>query len=113
MSEQIVLYADDPDSKIILPSRWEICSRCEGDGTHDAWGGGMTVSEMHEQGDEFAEDYAAGRYAVPCTECGGAGKVRVVDEDRATPDQLAAWEQHQADEAEHRAEIAAERRAGC
>jgi hypothetical protein len=110
----MVLYADDDDNEIMrIPMRNEVCWRCEGDGGHDAWSGGMTAEEMYEQGDEFIEDYRAGRYDVTCTECNGRCVLPVADLDRCTPEQREAYEQHMNVMAEWRAERAAEIAAGC
>lgn len=95
------------------PARWEICYRCQGEGSHDAWEGGMTADEFNEQGPEFAEDYFAGRYDRACTECGGSGKNLVPDPLRMTAPQLEELERYYVMEAEDRAIAAAERRAGC
>jgi calcineurin-like phosphoesterase family protein len=73
----------------------------------------MTADEMYEQGDEFIEDYVAGRYNVVCTECNGRCVLPVADLDRCTPEQREAYEHHQEIEAEFRAERAAEIAAGC
>jgi RecJ-like exonuclease len=112
MPEPIVFCGDD-ETEIRIPSRFEVCDRCRGEGTHDCFEGGMTTSEMHEQGGEFIEDYFAGHYSVPCTECKGKRVVAVIDERRATPEQLAAYETHLDDMYEDRAMAAAERAAGC
>lgn len=113
MSAEPIVLVDDDDNEVHIPAEYEVCSRCRGTGTHDAWEGGMTETEMHEQGEEFMEDYFAGRYSVPCSVCGGLRVVRVPDERRCTPEQLAFYEEYQASVAELRAEQAAERRAGC
>lgn len=97
----------------IYPARWEICFRCQGEGTHDAWEGGMTASEFHEQGPEFAEDYFAGRYDRACTECGGSGKELVPDEMRMTQEQKDTLERYWREKWLYDAEVEAERRAGC
>lgn len=112
MPDPIILNEDDED-EVRIPARFEVCGRCRGEGNHDAWEGGMTESEMHEQGEEFMEDYARGHYAVPCTVCKGKRVVSVPDELLATPEQLAAYEEYMTDMADMRAEQAAERRAGC
>jgi hypothetical protein len=112
MPEPIILNEDTED-EIRIPTRFEVCGRCQGEGNHDAWEGGMTVSEMHEQGDEFIEDYFAGHYSVPCTVCKGKRVVAVPDELLATPEQIAAIDEYMADVAEDRALAAAERAAGC
>lgn len=97
----------------IYPARWEICFRCQGEGTHDAWEGGMTSEEFHEQGPEFAEDYFRGMYDKACEECGGSGKELVPDLARMTEEQKEELERYHRAEYEYRAEMAAERRAGC
>lgn len=102
MPEPIVLY-EDSESEIRIPTRNEVCPRCHGEGTHDAWDGGMTAAEMYEQGDEFIEDYFAGHYSVTCTACHGRNVVPVPDERLCTPEQLAAWDRYQTDLADERA----------
>jgi RecJ-like exonuclease len=100
-----ITVLDEHGNELKLTARNEIRTRCAGDGTHDAWEGGMTASEMDEQGDEFLEDYLAGHYSVPCTECGGRGVVAVPDESRANPTALAIWRSDQRDAAERRHEL--------
>ena len=109
--EEMSLCNENGD--LVLPGKAEVCWRCSGTGSHDCWEGGMTGSEMDEQGPEFMEDYRAGHYSRPCTECNGERVVCVVDEDRATPAQLAIWNAWRDQEDAHYAETAAERRAGC
>lgn len=84
MPEPIVLNQGEED-EIRIPTRNEVCHRCMGDGTHDAWEGGMTVDEMYEQGEDFIDDYRRGVYSVPCTECNCNRVVAVPDEHRAHP----------------------------
>jgi hypothetical protein len=108
-----IIVLDEDDNELHLATRNEVCSRCGGDGTHDAWEGGMTASEMAEQGEEFFDDYLAGHYSVPCTECQGRRVVAVPDEDRADPVALAIWFEEQEAEREDRAIRAAELRMGA
>jgi RecJ-like exonuclease len=112
MPEPIVLYEDTEDA-VRLAARYEICPRCGGEGAHDAWDNGMSVSEMAEQGEDFVTDYFAGRYSVPCTVCQGKRVIAVPDELRCTAEQLTTWREYTEAEAEMRAERDAERRAGC
>lgn len=112
MPEPIVLHKNS-DVEVRIPTRFEVCSRCRGEGTHDAWEGGMTAEEMHEQGDEFLDDYMAGAYSVPCTVCAGKRVIAVADEQLCSPEQLASWIEHETAEADYRAEAEMERRAGC
>ncbi len=58
--------------------RWAICERCEGNGSHDhpAFSNGISSDEWAEWDADERESYMHGRYDVPCSECGGAGKVQ-------------------------------------
>ena len=106
----ITIY-EGTDEEMRLPARWELCGKCRGGGTQDCFTGGMTSSELDEAGDEFIDDYLAGHYSVPCSECGGRTTVAVVDEGQCNPAQLAAWQVWQAEVSECRAAEAAEARA--
>lgn len=67
-----------------LPTKFDVCSRCEGKGTHvnpNIDGNGITAEEFAED-PEFAENYFSGLYDVRCEECDGLRVVQVVDEDR-------------------------------
>lgn len=60
---------------------WEICPRCEGEGTivHPAcsvW----TEEDRFEDPDGF-EAMMEGDYDVTCARCGGSGKIQVDDEE--------------------------------
>jgi len=72
-----------------MSSKWRICPRCEGEGTSSAYLGAFTADEMAEQGEDFREDYIAGRYDRTCEKCLGTGKVNREDERR--------WAQQRAD----------------
>lgn len=58
--------------------RWAICERCDGHGHHDhpAFSNGFTSDEWSQMDSDERDDYLGGRYDVPCSECGGAGKVQ-------------------------------------
>lgn len=109
---KIILNEGDPDDEVSIPARWDVCPSCQGRKHVPLQGIAFTQSEMDEDPD-FREDYFSGHYDRSCTECNGEGLVAVPDELRATPDQLNAWSDHQADEADDRAMAEAERRAGC
>jgi hypothetical protein len=92
-----------------LPSRWEICSRCEGEGKHsnpNIDGHGITASEWWgpDWDDESREMYMSGGYDVACHACGGPGKVLVADESRMDEETRKRYEKYcedrRADEAE-------------
>jgi len=96
-----------------LPTSKVVCGRCHGEGVHDAWDGGMTASEMDEQGPEFFEDYMAGHYDRTCEECHGKNVVDEVDRERMSAEVLAAWDAYCGDVWASNAESAMERAMGC
>ena len=93
-----------------LPTKREVCPRCDGGGTQDVWDGGMTGDEMAEQGPEFFEDYRAGVYSKPCEECNGRNVVDVFDRANATAAQIALYEKAEREEWEYYEACAAEAR---
>jgi hypothetical protein len=116
MSDQITLTIDDGETayEVSLPCKWAICENCRGNGTHAHSIGAITSSEWaHDWDEDERSDYLAGRYDRQCEECGGSGKVRVVDETLADPDDLLAWQGQEQREAEWAAQERAERRLGC
>lgn len=111
-----VKYKANEFGEIELPTRLEVCDRCEGKGTHvneAIDGNGITASEMDELGPDFLEDYMGGVYDVRCTVCKGRNVVPVVDENRCAKELWEAYVQHCRDEADFRAEVEAERRMGA
>lgn len=52
-------------------SKYEVCPHCRGEGKSSSYLGSFTQDEMDEMGDEFLEEYMAGRYDRPCPECDG------------------------------------------
>lgn len=115
MAKTPILYCDDGD-EIELPTRWEICPDCRGEGARAFGGEAFTGSEWAEachDDPDFAEDYMRGTYDRTCDDCGGSGKIKVVDHDRLTPEQAKAWDEQCQDLREMREEEAMERRMGC
>lgn len=110
MTSTILYVENGPDIK--LPTRVEICPSCGGEGARDCFSNGMTAEEMHEQGEEFAEDYAAGMYSTVCGECEGENVIRVVDESQLDPETLTAWH-HQEQEAADLRRADAQERSYC
>jgi hypothetical protein len=116
---KVKLYDDDGNEQFVtLPSHKEVCTRCNGSGVHDhpAFSNGFTGEEMDELGDDFREEYMAGRYDVRCSECQGDNVVDVPNDQNLTPDQqtnLDRWREHCQGEADYQAEVAAERRMGA
>lgn len=104
------------DVEHTLPTKFEVCDRCRGNGTHTnpaIDGNGITQSEMAELGPEFQEDYFSGVYDVPCEVCEGLRVVPVVDEEKCSPELLAAYKRDQEEQAYLDRESAAERRMGA
>lgn len=94
-----------------LPAKFEVCTRCRGEGTHtnpSIDGNGITASEMDELGDDFREDYMDGVYDVSCSVCHGRRVVAVPDFGRWTFAQKRAYVRNQRDEADMRREDASE-----
>lgn len=86
-------YEDEETEEEIeaeLPTKNEVCSRCEGYGKHlhpDIGGHAYTMEEFNDSfDDEEKGEYfkRGGRYDVQCEECGGNKVVQVVDEDQCT-----------------------------
>lgn len=113
--DQFVIEVDGEE--VELPTTWEICSTCRGEGKHvnpNIDGHGITAEEWERDwDDESREAYFSGVYDVRCDNCDGSGKVREPNEKMMTPALRKAWRQWQRDEAEYRAMVAAERRFGC
>ena len=100
---------DDDGLELRVPSRWEICPRCEGDGTHgnpSIDGNGITAEEWDRDWDEESRDaYMSGAYDVSCEECKGSGKVQTPDLERCTPNVEKLLKERELSESEARAEL--------
>ncbi len=114
---------DDGERVVTLPVKMEVCSRCEGHGYHLTPSIGehaYSQEEFYEAFDD-EEDRAeyfrrGGIYDVRCYDCKGANVVPVVDESACARDprlarDLALARKHWENEADARAESAAEMRA--
>lgn len=96
-------YVDDDgnEEEVNLPTRYEVCSRCNGEGHHtnpSIDGNGITASEWAEWDDEDKENYMSGVYNVACYECSGKRVVKVVDESRLDNKLKAAYKKYVEDE---------------
>jgi len=92
------IYVDDSDEPKELPWKWVIHSSCEGHGTSSAYLGVFTRDDVDDD-PEFFEEYRKGTFDRPCEGCDG-GRVRVIDEDRCSPEDLAAYRKQLQDDAE-------------
>ncbi len=106
---------DGPKIPENLPTCWAICYVCEGDGkvvnpSIDA--GGLSADDFDEDPD-FAEQYMSGTFDIACRYCGGSGKIREVDRDRADLAQLQEYDDDEDDRLACEAESRAERMMGA
>lgn len=116
MAEKIpVLYVEEEGGvvEVTLPTKWEICVECRGNGMSSSYLGAFTSSEWAEEDEEFKEDYMAGKYDKSCEYCDGSGKVRVVDWERLDEKTTAAYIAQLEEEAQDRATERAERAMGA
>lgn len=117
---------DDGEHQVELPARFEVCSRCEGHGSHLNPSIGEHAYSVEEFCDSFDEEERqqyftrGGIYDVICEECQGQRVISVVDESQLTAEQKAVFgrytkyqEAKAKDDAIWRAEVAAERAMGC
>lgn len=110
---RLVVEIDEVEHE--LPTKWEVCSVCDGEGKHvnpsiDC--NGLSAEDFDEDPD-FAEAYFDGAYDVPCNRCNGRSTERVVDWDKVPPELRAAYERQAREEADYQAERWAEIRMGC
>lgn len=120
MSRAQLQFEDEAGERVRIPARAVVCSRCDGTGTHvnpAVDGHGIGAEEWaHEWEDEEREAYLAGRYDVTCERCHGNRVELLPDVARCTWAQkrvLVLERQRRRDDAELRAEVDAERRAGA
>ncbi len=95
----------------VYPAVFEMCDLCDGKGTHvnpSIDSHGLSAEDFAADPD-FAESYMKGDYDVPCSWCKGK-RVVMVPKDEAGK---TALQEIVTEEAEYRAEVAAERRMGA
>ena len=91
-------YAEDHPHlpRPALRLTWQICEDCRGEGTRGNPAFDGTSTEWWLEGDPSGEDleeYLHGtRYDVACEECGGHGKVKLLDPDESDPQLLKDWD---------------------
>jgi hypothetical protein len=98
-----IMDDDENETEHELPATNEVCSRCEGFGTHtnpNIDGNGITASEWAEWDSEEQETYMNGGYDVTCEECHGNKVVLMIDEKVLTPEQKVIAEQWEDQEEE-------------
>ena len=100
---------------LIVPAHFEVCSRCQGKGTHvnpNVDGHGLSREDF-DQDPDFERDYFGGVFDVKCAECKGERVVLEPNWDQMTERQKELANAHYQDEANHHADVAAERRVGA
>lgn len=116
MTKREKLTATDEDgNEVVIPSKYEVCGRCKGHGTHDhpAFSNGFTSSEWAEMDQDSRDNYMSGAYDVMCTECDGQRVVLVPDFDNMTDELREIVEAEERAEREIRAAQRMERMMGC
>ena len=104
--------------EVELPGKYEVCPNCNGKGTQvnpAIDGHGLSVEDFAEDPD-FEGAYFSGVYDIPCMKCGGKRVVPVVDVSKCSfaEKRLLVYQRRwDIDEANYRAEVAAERRMGA
>lgn len=89
-----------------LPSKFEVCHRCKGKGTHvnpSIDGNGLTYEDFQEDPD-FMESYLKGHYDIRCEECGGERVIAILDEDRCKPRMIERYHRYLQEQADIKAE---------
>jgi len=103
-------YLDEDGTTMNLPTKWEICPDCGGEGGSSAHLGVLTVGDWDQ--DEL-NGYFAGHYDKSCGPCGGTGKLKTPDHDQMTTEQSKLVNDQDEGAANDRAEMESERRMGC
>ena len=101
----------DGNTGEVYPAKYEVCPVCDGKGKHvnpDIDRNGLTAEDFAEDPD-FAESYRSGVYDVACNGCGGRRVVLVPKHEDGKQALADAWQE----DAQYRAEVAAERRMGA
>ena len=116
--DDLFLYGEN-GKEIPLPTCWEVCDRCNGEGKHSnpsIDGNGITASEMAEmcyEDEDFADNYFSGVYDVTCHQCDGKRVMKVVNLGAMSEEDIAEYHSQQEQRRESELESYYERRAGA
>lgn len=97
--KKLTVFIDDEE--IPIPTRYEVCPRCDGEGMHtnsSIDGNGITGGELAEilyEDPDFIEDYKSGVYDVTCEECDGLRVVLAPDFNQLTEEEKQAWKEQE------------------
>lgn len=101
MSEPITFTYENDDGEEVeesLPTRFEVCPTCRGNGKHvnrNIDDNGITGSEWAElcaEDEDFADNYMSGMYDVTCEECNGIRVIPEIDVESLSEDQKKLYE---------------------
>jgi DnaJ-class molecular chaperone len=108
-------YINDEDEEVQLPTHWQICDTCRGEGTrvNPAIDGNGLDPHDPDLDEDFWDNYWGGTYDVKCSDCDGLGRVKVVNEEALSPEVLAAYHEHLRDYHETEAIYRQERMMGA
>ena len=92
-----IIWEDANGVEHELPTKFEVCGRCSGKGTHvnEAIDGNGISREEFDEDPDFAESYFRGDYDVACTACKGLRVVAVIDAKRCNKKLLKAYYAHE------------------
>ena len=114
MAIVMVVHDDDGGEKEVnVSARYEVCSLCEGQGSHvnpSIDHNGLSAEDMYDLGDDFEEDYFGGVYDVSCYRCKGKRVEPVVNWDALTPELRKKAEDRIEDHNDHVRECVSEAR---
>lgn len=113
--------SEGEEVEVELPSKNEVCGRCEGHGTHlnPSIGSYAYSAEEFDESFPTEEDKAeyfrrGGMYDVTCETCKGKNVIQVVNEDACTTEEqkghLKSYKKHLEEQEEYERECRAERR---
>jgi len=103
------------EDQVDIPTKFVVCRRCEGRGSHvnpAIDGQGISPDEFRDDPD-FEEAYFRGDYDVPCYDCQGLRVTRAPDWAKLSEEQRQAWTTQERELADLAAEEEAERRMGA
>jgi len=119
MMLEAILETDEGEEVYYFPTKYEVCSTCDGKGSHvnpSIDSHGITSDEwQNDWSHEEQEEYMLGGYDVSCYECSGKRVVPVVDEDKCSDElksKVAAWHKQLADLAVYDAQSRREQEMG-
>lgn len=106
-----ILDIEDGIARLQVTVSYEVCSLCEGHGSHvnpNIDCNGLSEEDMYDY--EFMENYRSGRYDVTCDQCNGRNVEPVIE----FPKEIEKWlnDRYEEDSYDY-AEMVSELRFGC